>query len=235
MPNVMHLVQQQEPARDAPPPRAPGVELLGAYEGSGFKQTPFLVRRRDGQVLQLPLMLYAIAEAADGRSDYDAVAAAASVRVRRRLTADDVRYLVEERLVPIGVLGDAATEQSQVKSDPLLALKLKKAVVPPAVVQSLAALFSPLFFAPVVVGALVALVALDVWLFVFHGVAQSVRSALYQPGVLLLLLALVALATAFHECGHAAATRYGGARPGAIGVGFYLAWPAFYTDRKSVV
>src|SRR5207248_2055583 len=29
---------------------------------------------------------------------------------------------------------------------------------------------------------------------------------------------------------HAAACRYGGARPGVMGAGLYLLWPAFYTD-----
>jgi len=34
----------------------------------------------------------------------------------------------------------------------------------------------------------------------------------------------------FHECGHAAGCRYGGARPGVIGVGIYLIWPSFFTN-----
>ena len=38
------------------------------------------------------------------------------------------------------------------------------------------------------------------------------------------------VATAFHEFGHASACRYGGARPGVMGVGFYLVYPAFYCD-----
>jgi putative peptide zinc metalloprotease protein len=38
------------------------------------------------------------------------------------------------------------------------------------------------------------------------------------------------LATAFHEIGHATGTRYGGAKPGVMGVGVYIVWPAFYTD-----
>ena len=33
-----------------------------------------------------------------------------------------------------------------------------------------------------------------------------------------------------HETGHAAACAYGGGRPGAIGFGVYLLFPAFYTD-----
>ena len=38
------------------------------------------------------------------------------------------------------------------------------------------------------------------------------------------------LSAGFHEFGHAAAARYGGATPGAMGTGLYLVWPAFYTD-----
>ncbi|MGA8257928.1 MAG: hypothetical protein WB767_15270, partial [Nocardioides sp.] len=34
----------------------------------------------------------------------------------------------------------------------------------------------------------------------------------------------------FHEFGHAAAARRGGATPGVMGAGLYLVWPAFYTD-----
>ena len=34
----------------------------------------------------------------------------------------------------------------------------------------------------------------------------------------------------FHECGHAVGCRYGGARPGVIGVGIYLVWPSFFTN-----
>jgi putative peptide zinc metalloprotease protein len=41
---------------------------------------------------------------------------------------------------------------------------------------------------------------------------------------------LTLVSAAFHEFGHAAACRYGGATPGAMGVGLYLVWPAFYTD-----
>ena len=40
----------------------------------------------------------------------------------------------------------------------------------------------------------------------------------------------IVAATAFHEIGHASACRHGGARPGVMGVGLYLVWPAFYCD-----
>ncbi len=47
---------------------------------------------------------------------------------------------------------------------------------------------------------------------------------------LLLVAGLTVVSALFHECGHAAGCRYGGARPGRIGAGIYLVWPAFFTN-----
>ncbi|MBV9353970.1 MAG: hypothetical protein JO023_00445, partial [Chloroflexi bacterium] len=68
------------------------------------------------------------------------------------------------------------------------------------------------------------------WLFFVHGVAQSLRQSLLHPALFVPLFAAVVVAAALHEIGHAAACRYGGGRPGKMGCGLYLAWPAFYTD-----
>ena len=62
------------------------------------------------------------------------------------------------------------------------------------------------------------------------GLASATREAFDKPGLLLLVFALTVLSAGFHEFGHAAACRYGGATPGAMGAGLYLVWPAFYTD-----
>jgi putative peptide zinc metalloprotease protein len=51
----------------------------------------------------------------------------------------------------------------------------------------------------------------------------------YQPGLTLLVLAVVLVSAAFHECGHVTACRYGGARPGKMGFGLYIVWPALYS------
>jgi putative peptide zinc metalloprotease protein len=45
-----------------------------------------------------------------------------------------------------------------------------------------------------------------------------------------LIFGLVVVGTALHEIGHATAARYGGAKPGVMGAGVYIVWPAFYTD-----
>src|SRR4029079_7840378 len=98
------------------------------------------------------------------------------------------------------------------------------------VVNAVTVLFRPLFWPPVVIAVLGGFFALDAWLFFVHGVAQSLRQTLYDPAFILVLLGLVVLSAAFHECGHATACRYGGARPGGMGAGVYIVYPAFYTD-----
>jgi putative peptide zinc metalloprotease protein len=214
------------------PKRAAGIELLGRYHGSGFKEPPYLMRRRDGQMIQLPRLLYLVAEQATGSQSYDEIAAAVGSAVERRVGADDIRFLAEEKLRPLGILTseDGEDVERAPQANPMLALKLKTALVPRSVVQVLAALFSPLFFPPVVLAVLGTAAALDYWLFWEHGIAQGLRATLYQPGTLLLMLGLLVVSAAFHECGHAAATRYGGAEPGVMGAGLYIVWPAFYTD-----
>ena len=214
------------------PKLAAAVELLGRYEGSGFKEPPYLLRRGDGQLIQLPRLLYLVAEQADGTRRYESIADAVGEAIGRRVAPGDVEFLMDEKLRPLGLLdgGDGVDVPSVPKANALLALKYKAALVPASVVRVLAATFSPLFFPPAILAVLVGVVALDYWLFAVHGVAQSLREALYEPGTLLIVFGLVLVSAVFHEFGHAAATRYGGAQPGAMGAGLYLVWPAFYTD-----
>ena len=70
----------------------------------------------------------------------------------------------------------------------------------------------------------------DAWLVHAGQLNSAFADVLIHPVLLLLILGLTLLSTLFHECGHAAACRYGGAKPGRIGIGIYLVWPVFYTD-----
>jgi putative peptide zinc metalloprotease protein len=213
------------------PRLARGVELIGRFEDSGFKEPPYLARRGDGQVVQLAPLLYALADEIDGRRDTAQIAEALSHRVERQVTPDIVEMLLDEQLRRLGVVAgrDGVTGEVR-KVDPLLALKFKTKVVPARLVRALTTVFRPLFLPPVVAAVLLAFVGLDVWLFGVHGISQGLRHVLYQPALLLLLVGGVVVATAFHEIGHATAVRYGGAEPGVMGVGVYIVWPAFYTD-----
>jgi len=217
------------PTAESLPALADGVELIGEYEGSGYKEPPSLVRRRDGQVIQLPPLLYSLAARADGHTSYEDIADQVSSEIKRGVDADQVRYLAEHKLEPLGVLAGPAEAGIQ-KADPFLGLRFRAAVVPEWLSNALGLFFSPMFVAPIVVLVLGAFIAVDVWLFAVHGVAQAVRQAIYHPGLFLPLFGGVVLAAAFHEIGHAAACRKGGGHPGRMGCGLYLAWPAFYTD-----
>jgi putative peptide zinc metalloprotease protein len=216
----------------SPPPRlADGVELIGLFEDSGFKEPPYIARRADGQVVQMPAMLFALAEEVDGERSYEEVGTALSHRIERGVTGEMAEMLIEEQLRPLGVVAPQEGEEQELKKvDPLLALKFRAAVLPDRVVRAITTVFKPLFLPPVMALAVAAFVGLDVWLFFIHGISQSLRHTLYNPALLLALLGGVVLATAFHEIGHATGCRYGGAKPGVMGVGIYIVWPAFYTD-----
>ncbi|MGY1830392.1 hypothetical protein ACI8AA_08190 [Geodermatophilus sp. SYSU D01180] len=227
-----------------PLPRlAPGTELLGEYQDSAYEDPRFIIRRVDGQVMQLPRLLYRVAASLDGR-DTEQVAADLSAELGRELTAEQVTFLVEERLRPAGIIaadhvdehvagaGDASL-QAPVRADPLLGLRYRAGVIPAAVSWRIAGFFRPLFTRPAWVALVTAFLAVDVWIVAQGDVLGRMESAVVdvarQPGLVLALLGLTVVFTAFHESGHVTACRYGGARPGEVGVGLYIVWPAFYS------
>ncbi len=217
------------------PRLAEGLELIGEYVGSGFKETPYLARRMDGQVLQLTHLLYLVAEAVDGERDFGQISEKVTEKFGRTVSADNVEFLVEKKLRPLGVLAAAdGTSPRLKKAAPMLSLKFRTRLVPERVVRAITTLFYPLFHWPIVLLVLGGLVALDAWLFFDHGVAQSAREIAYQPALFLMVFGLVVLSAAFHECGHATACRYGGAKPGVLGAGLYLVYPAFFSDVTDV-
>jgi putative peptide zinc metalloprotease protein len=88
----------------------------------------------------------------------------------------------------------------------------------------------PLFQWPVIVAVISSMLAVDYWLFAVHGLGGGIQQVLRDPVDLLVVLGLSLVSALFHECGHATGCRYGGARPGVIGVGIYLVWPSFFTN-----
>lgn len=213
------------------PARANGLVLIGTAQGSGYRTPPALVRRADGQTIQLTTILYAVLEAVDGQKTIDEVAAAASDAAGRTISGDNVRSLIDGRLRPLGLLRRAdGSEPELVRSDPLLGMRLRRSITDPATTRRLTAPFAVLF-APIVVAiVLVAFAVACWWLLFIKGLGSATHDAFDNPHLLLLIVVVTILSAGFHEFGHAAAARRGGAEPGAMGVGLYLIWPAFYTD-----
>jgi putative peptide zinc metalloprotease protein len=75
--------------------------------GSGYRRPPLLVRRLDGQTVQVTPLLYRVLEAIDGRRDHTELAEVVSDRVARLLTAGDISFLIESKLRPLVSCGDA--------------------------------------------------------------------------------------------------------------------------------
>ena len=220
-----------DPPGPAWPPRlAEGVELLGEYKDSAYSQPPSLVRRPDGQVIQMSPLLYKVASRIDGSRGPEAIAALVSADLGRSLDAGQVRYLITAKLLPLGVVAAQGAPRALPKANPLFSLRARGTLLPERTVNLLGALLRPLFHWPVVVAVVSSMLAMDYWLFFVHGLGGGIQQVLRDPAALLAVLGLSLVSALFHECGHAAGCRYGGARPGVIGAGIYLVWPSFFTN-----
>jgi putative peptide zinc metalloprotease protein len=218
------------PGPAGPPRLAHGVELLGEYRDSGYSQPPSLVRRPDGQVIQMSPLLYQVTCAIDGSRDAAAIAGLVSAELGRSLTADQVRHLITAKLQPLGVLASQDSPAAPPRARPLLALRARGTLLPERATNGVAVLLRPLFRWPAVAAVTVSFVGIDCWLLASHALGAGLEQLLRSPIGLLAVFGLTVLAGAFHECGHATGCRYSGARPGVIGAGIYLVWPSFFTN-----
>jgi len=209
---------------------------LGEYQSSGFVEQKFLLRRPDGQVVQVTDLLYQVAAQLDGQRDVEAVAEGVSQSFGRPVSATNVMYLLDQRLKPLGVVQPGEGEASVAPiATPLFALGLRAAFFPARLVKAATRPLLVLFKRPIVCAVLAGMVALDIWLFFIHSVSSaSLSTALLQvlgnPLLMALLLGTAFLNGIWHELGHSTACRYGGASPGRIGMGVFLVVPCFYSD-----
>src|SRR3954449_10350916 len=72
------------------PRLAEGVELLGGVHGSGYREGAALVRRADGQMVQLGPLMYGLLDCGDGRRSVPQLADCLSERLGRRLDEEHV-------------------------------------------------------------------------------------------------------------------------------------------------
>jgi putative peptide zinc metalloprotease protein len=213
-----------------PPRLADGTELMGEFRDSGDSQPPSLVRRPDGQVIQMSRLLYLTAAALDGTRDDTAIARAVSGGLGKTLTAGQARYLITAKLAPLGVLAAEGAPAAAPAASPLLTLKARGTLLPGRAAAAAGTLLRPLFRPPVIAAVITVTAALDWWIFAVHGLGGGLAQVIRDPVRMITVFALFVASAAFHELGHAAGCRYGGARPGRIGAGIYLIWPSFFTN-----
>jgi putative peptide zinc metalloprotease protein len=228
--------QKPEPEVSDPPRLAPGVNLAGELEDTGYAKQQWLAER-DGAFVQVTELLYRALEQVDGSKSIEDISKGLSEKMGRPYTADNARRLLQ-KLVPLGLVLDAQgnaappPEGASALRGPL-AVNLKMALIPPEVANAIVQPFTVFFFPPVVAVLLLAALAGHVWLYLVHGVARGTSQIIYNPGLILAVIVAIVLAAAFHEIGHGAGLRYGGGKVRQMGVGVYLVYPVFYTDITS--
>lgn len=216
------------------PVLASEVELVGEMEETGFEERQWLIRRGD-RFVQLSELLYRVAEQADGESTHEEMAQGVTCSTDWLVSAENVRQLLRGKLLPLGIVAPAegaaprgvlATE----RTTSLLRVNGRTRLIRPStldpITKALQILFAPSVLAPV----LLAVAFAHGWLYSVHGLSGAVQDVIYAPGLMLTLLGILFVASIFHEFGHAAALRYGGGRVRGMGAGFYLVYPALYTD-----
>jgi putative peptide zinc metalloprotease protein len=236
-----------EDGHDPTPPgptrwrRTPDIEVLGPVRDSGLQDESYLVRRWDDQMLQLTELLYLALIYIEPSRSTPEVAELVSAADGRTLTPSGLDYLIETRLEPLGLVEQVRDDPDDPdaievaarrvpRANPLLALTVKGTIVPPRWSRRLATWFGPAYWPPVVLLGVLALVATDVVVARRADFPDALLDLFLHPTLALVMYAILTAGGVIHEVGHATACKYGGAQPGAIGVGLYIVFPAFYTD-----
>src|SRR4051794_7343669 len=177
--------------------RAEGLDLLGEVSGSGYKDGAALVRRADGQMVQLGPLMYGLLEETDGERDLAALAAAMSERLGRRFDVEHV-VRVGEKLAEKGLLA-GFEHNAPPRSNPLLALRWKVLFTDPKVTRRITAPFQALFHPLILIPAVVGFLAVCWFVLIQKGVAPATAEAFHRPELMLLILGLAIASAAFHE------------------------------------
>jgi putative peptide zinc metalloprotease protein len=215
---------------------ADGVELVGEYKGSGLKEPLYLAKRADGQVVQLSALLFTLLHQVDGCTDIERLAERTSQATQLPVSVENVAYLLQHKIKPTGLidgieLSPVETPEQHHDATSVFDLRLRFTLLHERAVQFIAPKLEFLF-APVLVALFVAtIVALDCSIVVTgKSAVTTMRQVADNPALFLAALTIAIASMVFHEFGHAAACAYGGARPGRIGGGLYIVWPAFFTN-----
>jgi outer membrane lipoprotein-sorting protein len=213
------------------PALRPGVELVGKMNGVGFQDDQWLIQR-NGRFIQTTELLYRIAEHANGRNTADEIARNVTDSTDWIVDAADVEQLISAKLVPLGLINtEAASEGVTEKEAPSpLSVNMRTRALSPRYIDPITKVFQIFCNRSVIATTVVISGLLHWWLYHIHGIGGSIRDAIYTPGGLLIVLAVIFAGAVFHEFGHASVLRSQGGKVGGMGFGLYLMYPAFYTD-----
>lgn len=212
---------------------APGVELHGEMQGSGFTDKQWLIQR-NGRFIQVSELLYRVAEQINGWRSLEEIAAGVAESSPWIVTKDNVRQLLQTKLIPLGLVvsenGAVISQKSSERPRSPLQINLRRNIFNPRIIERFTSVFQVLYLPHVLVCILLVVAVAHGWFYFLHPIDESFRAAFYTPGGLFLVMTIAIVSGIFHEFGHAAALRYGGGKARGMGMGFYVGYPVFYTD-----
>lgn len=218
-----------------------GIEIIGKTKDSGYTNPIYLIKTKEKNFIQLTQLLFHTVIALKKYQTIPEIAVALTKLEGKEVDEKATRFLIEEKLEPLGIVRDthvvfdAKRDKTGIKApELLLGLKNRITLFPEHIVERIATVFKPFFWPPLMISISALLLLMNIWLFVYHGISQALLQTINEPFLFLMIFALLLISTLFHEFGHAAACSYGGGRPGKIGAGIYLVWPAFFTDISDV-
>lgn len=180
-------------------------------------------------------LLYRVVEQASGEQTLEEIAAGVTESTDWLVSADNVRQLIQAKLLPMGLIAAAdgtiafrGGAGDRARSP--LAVNMRMKTIGPRFIDPITRVLQVLYAPAVLIPILVVIAIAHWWLYFVHGVGGSILEALYTPGLLPVVLAILLVAGVFHEFGHASALRYGGGAVRGMGAGIYIIYPAFYTD-----
>ena len=130
---------QQTLAQTVPerPARAHDVRLIGELRESAFKDRQWLIQR-DGQFIQLTELLYRVIEQVDGKRTLEEIAAKVTESTDWIVSADNVRQLIQAKLIPIGLIAvanSASVPYAENRGRSPLMLKMRTRVISPDIIN----------------------------------------------------------------------------------------------------
>ena len=108
----------------------------------------------------------------------------------RPLNADQVRYVITAKLLPLGILATNGAPRTLPRANPLLALRARGTLLPERAANAVGMFFRPLFRWPVIVAVLVSVAAMDYWVFAVHGLTAGAQQVLRDPVGVVVVFAL---------------------------------------------
>lgn len=197
--------------------------------GGGSEE--FVLAAAGGRQFKISGLAHQILSRLDGESRIEQIAARLNAEALP-ITPDQLRALLEQKYMPLGVIEDGAAPPPAGTSQAVQTTRkigfpmlLTWNLVPPGVVAWVSERLRFLYAPAAILPLLGLIVGSHVWVYRTGLHAAALTSESYLRITLFCLLSIL-----FHELGHAAAVSRFGGRPGAIGCGLYLLVPTFYAD-----